>query len=349
MYGAWKLRVLQRRLHQRLTQSAIILLYHRVTDLPSDPWSLAVTPRHFAEHLEVLRRYGTPLRLDRYVRDREERRLPRRPIIITFDDGYADNLHEAKPILARYDVPATIFVSTDFVGADREWWWDDLDRFLLQPGRLPASLELVIDGQAHRWDLGGDANYAPEDQRQYRRWRLWEQPAPTMRHHLYRELWQLLQPLPAPDRQKVIKELQLWSGRPLNGRPSHRGMTSEEVRALASDGLVEVGSHTVTHAKLSAIPSAAQRREIQQSKWRLEEILGAAVTGFAYPYGSRAMYAATTAALVQEAGYAYACANFPGLVEPTHSRYELPRIRVHDWDGEELARKLDQVVVEGHA
>jgi peptidoglycan/xylan/chitin deacetylase (PgdA/CDA1 family) len=349
MYGTWKLRCLARQAYHYLARSGIILMYHRVNNLASDPWALAVTPAHFAEHLEVIRGFGTAMRLDRYVQAREERRLPRRPIVITFDDGYADNLHEAKCLLESSDLPATVFISTDHIGADREFWSDDLDRLLLQPGRLPSTLELTIDGQSYRWELGGDAEYTAASRLQHRQWRYWHQVAPTARHQIYRDLWRLLQALRQPDRHKIMEDLRLWTGYGAVGRSTHRMMTADEVRTLAGDGLVEVGSHTVTHLKLSAFPSSIQRREIQQSKWQLEELLGRAVTSFAYPYGDRSMYSAVTVALVQEAGYACACANIPGMVQRGDSRFELPRIRVHDWDGDTFKKKLHQLLSEGHA
>jgi peptidoglycan/xylan/chitin deacetylase (PgdA/CDA1 family) len=340
MLAVGTIRNFARGVHRRLTRSGIILLYHRVADLPSDAWSLAVTPAHFAEHLVVLRRYGNPLRLDHYVRARDSRTLPRRPIVLTFDDGYADNLHEAKPLLQRAEVPATVFVSTEYLGQIQEVWWDELDRLLLQPGHVPPTLGLTIEGTTHSWDLGRDATYSESAQRQYRAWRFWHERAPTVRHQVYRQIWHLLQPLSHLSRQKTLMELRQWSKATPQGRTTHRMMTPEEVRTLGAKGLVEIGSHTVTHPKLSAISAGMQRQELQQSKRRLEEILEHPVTSFAYPYGSRAMYTAETVSLVREVGYTCACANYPGLVESHHSVFELPRIRVHDWSGDEFERRL---------
>ena len=101
----------------------LILLYHRVTRLANDRWSIAVTPAHFAEHMDVLRRRATVLPLS--VLDAPARPNARAAkVVVTFDDGYADNLHEALPVLQRFDIPATVFVSTDAVVQSREFWWD---------------------------------------------------------------------------------------------------------------------------------------------------------------------------------------------------------------------------------
>src|SRR5215831_13125303 len=90
-----------RELRNRFTHAPLILLYHRVSDLPSDPHLLSVTTAHFAEHLSMLRRYTCPMPLRDIVRGLRDNNVPRRAVVVTFDDGYADNLHNAKPLLGR--------------------------------------------------------------------------------------------------------------------------------------------------------------------------------------------------------------------------------------------------------
>ncbi len=79
----------------------IVLLYHRVARIAVDPWGLCVTPEHFVEHLEVLRKCQR-ISLDQiHVREWfSGTRAPR--VAITFDDGYADNLYQAAPLLEQY-------------------------------------------------------------------------------------------------------------------------------------------------------------------------------------------------------------------------------------------------------
>src|SRR5688572_28754639 len=85
--------------------------------------------------------------------------VPSRAVAVTVDDGYVDNLAEAQPLLARREVLATVFVATDLVGRASEFWWDELERLLLQPGVLPSELMLVIGGASHRWSLGDASAY----------------------------------------------------------------------------------------------------------------------------------------------------------------------------------------------
>ena len=119
---------------------ALILLYHRVADIQPDPWSQCVTPRHFAEHLEVLSAQWHVLRLGELVRALEDGSIPDRSVVITLDDGYAGNLHCVKPLLERYGTPATVFVASGPVGKPREFWWDQLERSVLRDGNLQLDL-----------------------------------------------------------------------------------------------------------------------------------------------------------------------------------------------------------------
>lgn len=314
-------------------------MYHSVAEVDSDPWSLSVTPQHFAEQLEVIRKYAHPARLQQLTQELEAGKHSRRSIVITFDDGYANNLHNAKPLLERYDIPATVFVASGYVESEREFWWDELERLLLQPGPLPKKLELEINGSNYHWELGKAAYYSEDDYRQDRSWGVEQQSDPTPRHFLYRSLHQLLQPLLEDERRRMLNKLLTWAGAQPKGRLTHRSLTMVEVSTLEQGELLEVGSHTVTHPFLSALPVALQRDEIQQSKARLEEIIGHPVSSFAYPYGD---YTAESIAVVQEAGFTCACSCVVNSVQPYTDQFQLPRLEVKDWDGEEFARRLSR-------
>lgn len=312
-------------------------MYHRVAELTLDPHSLSVTPQHFAEHLEVLRKYSRPTGLKQLSRMLREGRPPRRHVVITFDDGYTDNLYNARPLLERFDIPATVFVTTGHINNEQEFMWDELERLLLLPGRLPEVLSLKIHGSVRDWRLGGAMNYSAQDLQRDRGWTVTQSDDPSPRHALYRSLHPMLKPLPHAEQLEVLDQLRALAGVEAAGRETHRTMTTEEVLHLAGGGLIEVGSHTVTHPVLSEIPAALQREEIRRSKSQLEEILGHAVESFAYPFGC---YTDETARLVEEAGYGCACTTVPDIVWSGSRLYHLPRIDVGDWNGDEFAARV---------
>ncbi|MDT0310005.1 polysaccharide deacetylase family protein [Streptomyces sp. DSM 44917] len=112
--------------------------------------------------------------------------------------------------------------------------------------------------------------------------------------------------------------------------PRKRLLNAEGIRAAAEAGM-EVGSHGMTHASLRRADPGTLRREVAESRARLEEITGAPVHGFCYPYGDVDL---TAAEAVREAGYHYACAVSPGRLT---GQYALPRVHVGERDG---ARRL---------
>jgi len=340
VWGLGELRRAAQWLRGRFAPRALILLYHRVAEVTSDPQLLCVTPGHFSEHLEILRKHSHLMQVLQLTRTLQDEDLPRRTVVITFDDGYADNLYNAKPLLERYDVPATVFVATGYLGQEREFWWDELEGLLLQPGILPEILEMKRNGKTLKFTLGEAASYSEERYRCYQGWHMEMKDDPSPRHRVYRSLCMLLRELPGRDLRKKLDELQAWAGRETKIRPTHCTISTDELLNLAEGGLLEVGAHTKTHPILSLLTAEEQLVEVQGSKTKLEEILGRSVQGFAYPYGLQSDYTADTSAIVQQAGFKLACANFSGMVWRGTDCFQLPRVLVRDWDGEEFSRQL---------
>lgn len=177
--------------------------------------------------------------------------------------------------------------------------------------------------------------------RNYREWNVARKDNPTARHNLYRSLFEVLHPLPDGERQEVLNYLAAWAGMDTIHRPSHRTLLPEELVRLAAGGLVEIGSHTVSHPVLSTLPLVNQKDEISQSKHHLEAILGHPIVSFAYPFGGRSHYTAQTVAIVRDAGFKWACSNFAGVVRPGTDRWQLPRFLVRDWDGDQFVHQLE--------
>jgi peptidoglycan/xylan/chitin deacetylase (PgdA/CDA1 family) len=338
LVGIGALRQLFRCFSNRITPPALILLYHRVAESGSDPWFLSVTPQHFAEHLEVIRKRAYPVSLKQLAEALKNGKRSPRSIAITFDDGYTNSLHRAKPLLERYDIPATVFVISGYVGKSEEFWWDQLDQILLQPRRLPEELHLDIKGSIHAWTLGAAVEYSQEDRRRDAG-RPAQEAEPGTRLFFYHDVWQQLQPLPEELRQKLVDEIAAWADAEPIVRSTHRALTSEELVILKQGGLIEVGAHTVTHPLLANHSLSFQRNEIRQSKTDLERVLGHPVTSFSYPHGS---YTEETVALVRDAGFAYACSTVSDTVWRNADLFQLPRFGVGNWSGEEFERRLSK-------
>ena len=314
----------------RFSTVGLILLYHRVSEGAPDPQLLAVTPAHFAEHLEILAERCTPVHLPDVQRPRN-RRPGRHRVAVTFDDGYADNLLQAKPLLERRQVPATVFVVAGHVGGT-EFWWDELAGVLLDTPLLPSVLACRVGGGRRTWALGDGVE-------SYREWNVLQAGAGD-RGNAYEDLCALLGDLDAHERERVLDQVADWAGVERRARADHRVMTPEELVALAEGGLVEIGGHTMTHPRLSALRLSAQLREMREGKTRLESLLGRPVTSFSYPFGGPSDFTLGSMAMAQLAGFRLACANFPSRVHRFSPTFALPRFIVRDWSGDEFERRL---------
>jgi peptidoglycan/xylan/chitin deacetylase (PgdA/CDA1 family) len=309
----WKIaRQSARWLRSRLAGKALILGYHRVASPPHDPFGICVAPPHFESHLEMIRRFGTPIGLADLVEGLKVNRLPRRAVAITFDDGYLDNLIEARPLLERFDIPATVFVTTGSLGGI--FWWDELEAILLAPGSLPETLRLTAHEVEYTWNV---------------------EPCSRSRHDLLLSLYNWLLPLGAGQREAAMVRLRAWVEAPTATR--RLLLKAEELPRLADGGLIEIGAHSVTHPLLPQLPREAQRREIRESKELLECLLGREIRGFAYPNGACEK---TVRELVREAGFAFGCESTSDLVRTGADRWRLPRFWIPDWDGKAFGRWL---------
>jgi peptidoglycan/xylan/chitin deacetylase (PgdA/CDA1 family) len=312
-------------------------MYHRVTELSNDPHLLAVTPKHFSEQMDVIRRHFIPVRLQKLVAALRNGKSQKRAMVVTFDDGYADNLHEAAPLLKRYDIPATVFVTTGQVGNRRESWWDELDRLLLQPGLLPPELRLNINGSTFEFQLNGASTYTEQDYERDRDWNIAREDDRGPRQYLFRKLLGVMSTMPGEERDRIVENLTTWAGANPNARPTHRSLTIDELIRLGKCALTEVGAHSMTHPKLAELSVVNQRREIKQSKQTLEAILNHPVTSFAFPFGSSSP---ETVAIVRDEGFVCACSTRADVVSRGADYFQLPRLCVRDWDGETFARWL---------
>jgi peptidoglycan/xylan/chitin deacetylase (PgdA/CDA1 family) len=338
-----RLRHFTKALRSHVMRNTVILLYHRVADIATDPQLLCVTPDNFALQMEILRKTFNPISLRELSAAIREQKVLRRGVLVTFDDGYADNLYNAKPILERYEIPAIVFVATGYVGLKGEYWWDELELLLLRPGPLPDDLKFEVNGVDIEWKLDKSATfYSEESYREHADWNLSKRTVPTERHALYLKVYQLMRSLPLQQQHAVLERFRVWSDCKSVPRESHRPMTAPELRRLRDGKVIEVGAHTISHPVLSSLPIDAQREEIGGSRRLLEEIVGEPVTSFAYPYGGEADYTTDTINAVRDAGFEYGFSTSSGVIHKKSEPFRLPRNWVRNWTGDAFTDRLKQ-------
>jgi peptidoglycan/xylan/chitin deacetylase (PgdA/CDA1 family) len=294
-------------------RGSLVLLYHRVARLHADPHGLAVSPDLFAEHCAIVRRRCDVVALGAADPGR-------RQVVITFDDGYADNAHDARLILRDAGLPATFFVTAARIGEEREAWWDRLARTFHECEIAAPTLDLHVEG-GRLW-----ADLRSRRARERAHWALF---------------WRL-RPLAPARIESVLTTVETQLGVTQAHRQSHRWMNADELRQLSATPGVQIGAHSLTHPLLSTRSEEEQRNEIEESRRELQRLTGGAVRAFSYPHGSLDAFDATTVRLVRAAGYATACTATGGIAVPECDPFLIPRNAVGAWEGERFAEWLDR-------
>ncbi|MGY8662685.1 polysaccharide deacetylase family protein [Bradyrhizobium sp. UFLA05-109] len=320
------------RMIRLLRPKPVILMYHRVAEPRIDPWGLAVSAAHFDEQMALLRASRTVMPLAELV-DRYKRNvLPRDAVAVTFDDGYVDNLVNAKPILNRYDLAATLFLATGTVGSRTEYWWDELARMiLLNSDGIKATVRIGAEEVSLRIPPGMDVEATS--------WRTWTGPK-TQRQRTYLEVWGKLR---LRSNAEILATMALLRSQ-IGAAPASEQdfpMSSAQIAELLADGSIELGGHTISHPVLPSLSVDEQRREMAEGKAACDALSGRRVAGFAYPYGE---FDEQSARLARDCGFEWACSTEEkGLGRPVADLFLLPRIQVVDWNGKTFARALREV------
>lgn len=112
-------------LRNAIFPTAVILIYHRVESAKNDPHQLCVSPENFYGQIRFLKENFRVVPLVQLAREVRSKKLKNKTVAITFDDGYADNLHNALPILQEHNIPATIFITAGHIGSNKPFYWDE--------------------------------------------------------------------------------------------------------------------------------------------------------------------------------------------------------------------------------
>lgn len=251
-----------------------ILIYHQVLAKPDPMRPSEPTAEIFDWQMRLLRDYFTPLSLQEALQHLQNNTLPANAVCVTFDDGYLNNLTVAQPILAKYGIPATVYVATAF-SQGSNMWNDRLIYLFSQPERQ----QLLLDNtQLPLTDAADRCSKAQQ----------W------LKKLKYLPISQRLEKIDQFYQQNNVSEQE-----PLMMSPA-------QIKQLSDSG-VTIGAHTVNHPILKVMPEEQQLQEITQSRLQLETWLGKPVQHFAYPNGVKDTdFDETTVKLVTGAGFSSA-------------------------------------------
>ena len=271
-----------------------VLAYHRIVS--ADPeQELCVSPDFFDSQVALLASAFRIISLEEAVMRLGNGDLESHYVALTFDDGWLDNYIHAFPILKKYAVPATIFVTSDAISSGRFSWYE-FDDAILQTSATSIDLETYGLG---RFPLRHS----------------------RLRSSAIHRLHDILKNMKHSQRQEIVESVIRRYGRSVGSRIM---LNWDELREMIASGLVTVGGHTISHPILTHVSAAEARREISGCKTVIEENLRRPVRFFAYPNGRPADINQQLVDLVRDAGYAAA---FSMTAGPNYSLEERFRLR----------------------
>ena len=268
-----------------------VLCYHRITDRSSPefygyPPNASATPENFATQLDYLKRNYSVIKLESLVEwARGSASLPHRPLLITFDDGYRDNLTQAIPALEAKGLSAVFFIATKFVGGMSAFPWDYAANAISNSTRS-GTVALPLIGMT---DL--DIN----------------------RMATTRRFVGMLQNLTGYESENVLNALsKVLDVPPLGKAPDGLHLTWDDLRTMSKNGHA-ISAHTVSHPNLGIIPPEQAKFEIKQSRAAIEKKLGVSVISFAYPYGREKHYTPDAESELARQGFSFAFSSRGGF------------------------------------
>lgn len=285
--------------------AVLVLIYHDVLP-PGFPehnplFGMTVSTTEFEWQLGYLHKHYNPITFEQFAEwflNGDD--LPPYPVLITFDDGHANNCEFALPILLKFHTPAVCFIVSGSLGEYSRTWFED------------AYYRLMFSsGSNWRMRSGETLLLTTEEQRSAACGRFFVLCRSLKESEQAAELKCLQEQLPLGPARKFPERF--------------RFLCAEEMRSLQQSG-VAIGAHTISHPILSTSSDETARNEIAGSKAQLEETSGAAVRAFAYPFGAPELdFASRERDFARQSGFLFAFAGEGGFVDRTKDPFNLPR------------------------
>lgn len=283
---------------KRTQPSVRILYYHQVND-DQDPFGTAISTKLFEEQMRFVARHYRVVTLDEAVKHLVDAASAETVLAITFDDGYQDNYRYAFPILRRYGLPATIFLTTGGLDSREPLWFEELGDAIKNTSREFVDIEIDVP-------------------------RRFLTRTASERLEANTGIYGLLRKLPDTDRRRWLEDILRQLGASRDGKWVDRMLTWDQVREMKRHG-IDFGGHTVTHPFLSKVTPEQAAWEVSECKRRIEDEVQGGVSFFAYPSGRDEDIAEWNRDTLCRAGYRGAVTTKWGMNYQSVDRMDLRR------------------------
>ena len=280
----------------------LVLMYHRINDEVGQKLAgLSVSIDNFEKQLLHFKKHFQILRLEE-----DWTTLKKTGIVNTIDDGYADNIKNALPLLEKYQIPATIFITTLNSNSKKEFWWD----------------RLVFD-----YSNCDESFYLPNQNDKIAKSNSSYQYITVYVHEMQNE-----------DKEEWFLEFEKINKIAFFPREEYRSLTNSELKLLSEHPLITLGIHTHNHYSLGTLSFEEQKQEISFSIEKLEELTTKTIKYLALPHGS---YNADTLKIAQELNLkGILLANDYYSSIKNKSSNKINRILMPNIEGKELVKRL---------
>jgi peptidoglycan/xylan/chitin deacetylase (PgdA/CDA1 family) len=300
-------------LSRRKEPSGRILYYHRVND-EDDPFFNAISTELFDQEMRFVARHYKVVSLGELLRHLESDSTET-VVAVTFDDGYQDNYLNAFPVLERYGIPATIFLTTGSMDDCEPLWFEQLAGALKRTEQEFVDLE--IDFPRRFWTR-----------------------TQSERLESNQQIFALMRSMTDSDRRQSLAKVLSALGVREFGDRKHKMLTWDQVRLMKKQG-IDFGGHTVTHPFLSRMTRPEVAWEVSECKRRIEDELQLPIHHFAYPNGREEDFGKWNKEVISSAGYRAAVTTTWGMNYPSTDRLELKRGGPWETSAAMFAYKLD--------
>lgn len=290
-----------------------VLMYHRIIDSDYNFWKLNISPATFEKHIKYISENYTVLRLEEEWDDLVE--ADRKYVVITFDDGYVDNYQFALPILEKYHVPATIFVSTDLIDTNEMYWWDELEKIF------------IVDKYIGEFEFD-DVLYRVADSND--------------RERVCLKIRNRIKNMNPVERRGSMSALRSALGVEQPYSSELRCVNTSELTKMSASPYITIGAHTKSHLSMGNIHSnELLRSEIEESLNILEKKTGKKVKVFAYPFGGDEDWCSIADQIVAECGINKTALVRNGNISVKDRMRNIPRHMV--FEGEDMETKMKKI------